>query len=89
MKQFVILLVATIALSSLGAHAASPPVAELFACNFLPGKGMQMLELAAPPGDHVLRVTAPGYESWQKEIALMGGATSHQTFRVELKPEPR
>ena len=46
MKQFGILLVATMALASLGAYAASPPVAELFACNFLEGKGMPDLEKA-------------------------------------------
>lgn len=50
-----------------------------------PGKGMQVLELAATQGDHVLVVTAPGCEPWQRTIALASGAKSHASFRVELK----
>ena len=46
MKRLAVLLIASITLTSLGAHAASPQVAQLFGCNFLEGKGMADLEKA-------------------------------------------
>ena len=48
-------------------------------------KGTQILEFTTPPGDHVLTVTAPGCETWQKTITVMGGIKYGQTFLVELK----
>jgi len=48
-------------------------------------KGTQMLEFMATPGDHVLTVTAPGCEIWQKTINILDNARVGQTFLVELK----
>ena len=48
-------------------------------------KGTQMLEFTATPGDHILTVTAPGCEIWQKTINIMDNARFGQTFLVELK----
>jgi len=45
-------------------------------------KGMQAIKLFAATGDHVLTVTAPGYETWQKTITVM---SSTACFWVELK----
>ena len=50
-----------------------------------PGKGMQAYEMAATPGDHVLMVTAPGYETWQRTVTLMTGTKSGSSFRIDLK----
>ena len=41
--------------------------------------------LAATPGDHVLTVIAPGYETWQKTITLLEGSKGGQNFLIELK----
>jgi len=41
--------------------------------------------LAATPGDHILTVTAPGYETWQKTVTLLEGSKNGQNFLVELK----
>jgi len=43
------------------------------------------LSLCASPGDHILTVTAPGYETWQKTITLLEGSKNGQNFLVELK----
>lgn len=43
------------------------------------------LSLAATPGDHVLTITAPGYETWQKAITLLEGSKNGQNFLIELK----
>jgi hypothetical protein len=50
-----------------------------------PGKGMQMCEMATTPGDHVLMVTAPGYETWQKTVTIMTGTKHGSHFRIDLK----
>ncbi|MBU4496681.1 MAG: hypothetical protein KKG09_01565 [Verrucomicrobia bacterium] len=50
-----------------------------------PGKGMQAFKLIATPGEHVLMATAPGCDTWQKTITLMGGAERSPSFMVELK----
>jgi len=41
--------------------------------------------LSAAPGDHILTVTAPGYETWQKTITLLEGSKNGQNFLIELK----
>ena len=43
------------------------------------------LSLPASPGDHILTVTAPGYETWQKTITLLEGSKNGQNFLIELK----
>ena len=43
------------------------------------------LSLPSTPGDHVLTVTAPGYETWQKTVTLLEGSKNGQNFLVELK----
>lgn len=43
------------------------------------------LSLPSVPGDHVLTVTAPGYETWQKTVTLLEGSKNGQNFLVELK----
>jgi hypothetical protein len=43
------------------------------------------LSLPTTPGDHVLTVTAPGYETWQKTVTLLEGSKNGQNFLVELK----
>ena len=48
-------------------------------------KATQMHEFAAFPGDHVLTVTAPGSERWEKNITITGSTKYGQTFQVELK----
>lgn len=48
-------------------------------------KGTQVLEFTTTPGDHVLTVTAPGCETWQKTINIMDGVRFGQPFLVELK----
>jgi hypothetical protein len=48
-------------------------------------KGTQMLEFTATPGNHILTVTAPGRETWQKTINIMDNARFGQPFLVELK----
>ena len=48
-------------------------------------KGTQMLEFTTTAGDHVLTVTAPGCEKWQKTIAVLNVVNYGQTFLVELK----
>ena len=48
-------------------------------------KGTQMIELAATAGDHILTITAPGCETWKKNITVIGGIKYGQTFVVELK----
>ncbi|MFA7256450.1 MAG: hypothetical protein WC047_02605 [Kiritimatiellales bacterium] len=50
-----------------------------------PGKGMQMCEMTSTPGDHVLMVTAPGYETWQRTVTMMSGTTRGSHFRIDLK----
>ena len=49
------------------------------------GKATQMHEFTAFPGDHDLKVTAPGCEKWEKAITLTDGIKYGQTFQVELK----
>lgn len=49
------------------------------------GKGLQMWELTATPGDHVLRVTAPGYEPWLRTVTIMSGTKHGSNFRIDLK----
>lgn len=48
-------------------------------------KGESWLKLATTPGDHVLSVTAPGFETWQKTITVIGGTERGPFFLVELK----
>jgi len=48
------------------------------------GKGMQMCEMTAIPGDHVLMVTAPGYETWQRVVTIMSGTKHGSHFRIDL-----
>ena len=48
-------------------------------------KQYSYLSLSATPGDHVLTVTAPGYETWQKTVTLLEGSKNGQNFLVELK----
>ena len=48
-------------------------------------KATQMIELAATAGDHILTITAPGCETWKKNITVIGGIKYGQTFVVELK----
>jgi len=43
------------------------------------------LSLPSTPGDHILTVTAPGYETWQKTVALLEGSKNGRNFLVELK----
>lgn len=50
-----------------------------------PGKGMQLCEMTATPGDHVLMVTAPGYEIWQRTVTIMSGTKHGSHFRIDLK----
>lgn len=50
-----------------------------------PGKGMQAVELMAIPGDHVVRVSAPGYETWHREVSIMNGTKNGSSFRIDLK----
>jgi hypothetical protein len=50
-----------------------------------PGKGMQMCEMTATPGDHVLMVTAPGYETWQRTVTIMSDTKRGSHFRIDLK----
>jgi len=49
-----------------------------------PGKGEMSIELVATPGDHVLTVTAPGYETWGETITVLDGVKYGQLFLVEL-----
>ncbi len=46
-------------------------------------KDMTMLKLAANTGDYTLTVTAPGCETWQKTITVMGNIEKGQFFLVE------
>lgn len=48
-------------------------------------KGTHMLEFTTTPGSHVLTVTAPGCEPWEKKIAVLNVVNYGQTFLVELK----
>ena len=48
-------------------------------------KGMSVHKLASTSGDHVLKVTAPGCEAWQKTITIMDGTEKGQFFLVALK----
>ena len=48
-------------------------------------KGTQILEFTTTTGSHVLTVTAPGCEKWQKTIAVLNVVNYGQTFLVELK----
>lgn len=48
-------------------------------------KGTQVHEFTAFPGDHLLTVTAPECEKWEKTITLTGGTKYGQSFLVELK----
>ena len=50
-----------------------------------PGKGEMSIELVATPGDHVLTVTAPGYETWSETITVLDGVKHGQLFLAELK----
>ena len=50
-----------------------------------PGRGMQAIGMTATPGDHVLMVTAPGYETWQKTVTIMSGTKNGSSFRIDLK----
>ncbi|MCG2660577.1 MAG: hypothetical protein L6437_10075 [Kiritimatiellae bacterium] len=43
------------------------------------------LSLPTIPGDHILTVTAPGYETWQKTVTLLEGSKNGQNFLIELK----
>ena len=49
-----------------------------------PGKGIQLLDMAATPGDHVLMVTAPGYETWLRTVTIMSGTQHGSHFRIDL-----
>jgi len=53
--------------------------------TLLPGKGMQLCEMTATPGDHVLMVTAPGYETWLRTVNIMSGTKHGSHFRIDLK----
>ena len=48
-------------------------------------KQYQYHNLTATSGDHVLTVTAPGYETWQKTVTLSEGSTSGPNIVAELK----
>jgi len=48
-------------------------------------KGTQILEFTTTAGNHLLTVTAPGCEKWQKKIAVLNVVNYGQTFLVELK----
>ena len=50
-----------------------------------PGKGMQLCEMTATPGNHVLMVTAPGYETWLRTVTIMSGTQHGSHFRIDLK----
>lgn len=49
-----------------------------------PGKGMQMCEMTATPGEHVLMVTAPGYKTWLRTVTIMRGTQHGSHFRIDL-----
>lgn len=49
------------------------------------GGSIQACEMTATPGDHVLMVTAPGYETWQRTVTLMSGTKHGSHFRIDLK----
>jgi len=53
--------------------------------TLLPGHGMQACGMTATPGDHVLIVTAPGYETWQRTVTIMSGTKYGSSFRIDLK----
>lgn len=53
-----------------------------------PGKGMQICEMTATAGDHVLMVTAPGYRTWLRTVTLMSGTRRGSHFRVDLEKAP-
>ena len=59
---------------------------KLVSCNkTIPqGKGKMEIDLVAYPGDHILTVTAQGYETWRKTITILDGL-KWPTFLVELK----
>ncbi len=42
---------------------------------------------AASFGDHVLTVTAPGYQMWKRTITVIGGPTKSQGFWAKLTKE--
>lgn len=50
-----------------------------------PGRGIQICEMTAPPGQHVLMVTAPGHETWNRTVTLMSGTKRGSHFRIDLK----
>ena len=53
--------------------------------TLLPGKGMQICEMTATPGDHALMVTASGYDPWQRTVTIMSGTKHGSHFRIDLK----
>jgi len=57
--------------------------------TFPPEKGLlQSMELTAIPGDHILTVTAPGYETWQKKVTIVNRTSNTKygpSFRIVLK----
>ena len=54
-----------------------------------PHQGIQTMPLAAAAGDHVLKVTAPGCEAWQRTITLLPGVQGNLSFGVELIPRAK
>ena len=50
-----------------------------------PEKGMQLCEMTATPGNHVLMVSAPGYETWLRTVTIMSGTKHGSHFRIDLK----
>lgn len=50
-----------------------------------PEIGVQMCEMSAMPGEHVLMVTAPGYDTWQKTVTIVTGTKHGSHFRINLK----
>lgn len=54
--------------------------------NAIPNSKDKMTHiLSATPGDHVVTITAPGYEIWQKSITLSADSKTGQNILAELK----
>ena len=50
-----------------------------------PAKGTMEVDLVTTPGDHVLAVTAQGYETWRKNITVLDGLKYGPVFLIDLK----
>lgn len=65
-----------------------PESAEIYVDGAFSGNSPAILKLK--PGQHVIRVTLPGYKDWSRDLTVQEGSDAHLTANLEkLEPTPQ